>query len=215
MNLTVYTAVFGDYQGPSPPKQTGGASEYICFTDRQHAAKVPLPWKVVTVERKYSDPQRENRFYKWTPHKFLDCEYSIYIDGNISVNVNLRKLVDEYLAIHNIAFYKHPHRDCIYDEAETIINMRKDDKPVVEAHIARVRASGYPAHNGLVAGTYIFRRHTEDVARFNTAVWKAIQSGSKRDQLSINWVLWQLGMSYYEINKPWGPASGEFLYGFR
>jgi len=166
------------------------------------------------VARQFEEPRRDNRYWKYRSHE-LDAECSVYVDGNIELATDVTETCRRYLAAHDLAFYRHPERDCIYDEAAMVINMRKDRQDVVDRHVAKLAAAGYPRHNGLVTGTYIWRRDTEAVAAFNRAAWEMIATGSKRDQLSINYVLWRKGLPYHEICKPWGPRSSEFVYHFR
>ena len=51
---------------------------------------------------------------------------------------------------------------------------------------------GYPSHNGLITGMVILRRHNEeDCIKVMEDWWTEIKYGSKRDQLSFNYVAWK------------------------
>jgi hypothetical protein len=105
-----------------------------------------------------------------------------------------------YLNGLDVATFKYPStygpRDCVYQEAEACIKRRKDRPDVIEAQMARYRAEGYPEHGGLVETSVVVRTFGETVRRFNAAWWREICSGSRRDQLSFNYVAWKLDLNY-------------------
>ena len=185
MRLIVFTATIGR---PEHPLYIGGSTKYpvefIRFT------KDLLPdWP----------PARATRWPKIMPHKNFVTDYSIWIDSNISLMLDPWKIV-EYLGENDIAFFSHHWgHDCIYQEVENIITFHKDDPQRVRAQADRYRKEGYPAHNGLIWGKVIVRRHTPTVAKLNQAWWDEIVRDSHRDQLSFNYVSWKLGIPYSTI----------------
>ena len=57
----------------------------------------------------------------------------------------------------------------------------------------------YPLNNGLRSGFLIVRRHTPKIAKFNELWWNEVDRGSVRDQLSIDYALWKLGIEPVDI----------------
>lgn len=110
--------------------------------------------------------------------------------------VPLEELIDKYLGEHDIAFFKHPLRDCIYEEAEVCRQLLLDDVFIMEFQMNKYKKMGYPEHNGLIDGSIILRRHTKKIAELNTEWQRQCTSGSRRDQLSFNFVAWKLGIPY-------------------
>jgi hypothetical protein len=96
----------------------------------------------------------------------------------------------------DIAFFEHPDRNCIYAEAEFCIARKKDDPAVIESQMKRYKQDRYPANSGLVAGGIIFRKHCASTAELNESWWCEICRGSRRDQLSANYVMDKLGLKY-------------------
>jgi hypothetical protein len=56
----------------------------------------------------------------------------------------------------------------------------------------------------------ILRRHTDAIRHLNEAWWNEIVRGSRRDQLSFNYVAWKLGLRYATF--PLSLATGNGLF---
>lgn len=143
---------------------------------------------------KADNPKRESRKYKWLPHLLFNCEYSLYIDGNVRVLTDLNQLVNEYLDGYNIAAYKHRCRDCLYDEGIVCKYFGLDDINIIDNQLDRYKKDGYPVHNGMTEGNTLLRRHTDRIKRLGQFEWNQIQKGSYRDQISFNYSAWKLGI---------------------
>ena len=187
-DVTVYTAVFGNYDTLQPAKYPS-----LCFMDGQMP---PVPgWEYRTVFAG-RDPKWANRHCKLLVHEYLNTEYSIYHDGNVELLTDPSTLIEKYLKDTDITVFAHPKRDCIYDEGETCIREGKALAGPVHAQMERYRTEGYPAHNGLAACWVLIRRHTPVVKRLNELWWAEYTKGAKRDQLSFNYSCRKLGVEY-------------------
>jgi len=188
----IYTTIFGGYDDVTKPNLPTGW-DWKCFSEEN---SIPL----------YTDNTRNAKKFKVLPHRYLqDYEYSIFIDGNMYVVGNVDELIEKYLSDSNIAFFDHNKnrmdpRDCIYDEYNAIMNLGKNDPnqnfkdnpQVMYDQVKRYQDEGYPSHNGLITGMVILRRHNEkDCIRVMEDWWTEIKYGSKRDQLSFNYVAWK------------------------
>ena len=71
---------------------------------------------------------KQQRVVKICPHRYLkEYDISIWVDGNLEIVGDVRKLVDEYdLDKADLYVRVHPQRNCIYDEAEAVIHYKKD-----------------------------------------------------------------------------------------
>ena len=204
----VYTSVFGNYDNIVEQKLPAGW-DWKYFSEENSVAP-------------YSDNTRNAKIFKILPHRyFQDYEYSIFIDGNMTVKGDINKLVDEYLNDSNVAFFSHSgnsldSRNCVYDEANTIFelgekNMNltpergilnyKDNPAIIKKQIDRYQLLGYPAKNGLITGMIILRRHNEnDCIEAMEDWWSEIKYNSKRDQLSFNYVAWKNNLKFNYID---------------
>ena len=207
MKSIIYTSIFGGYDVPIEQKLPNGW-DWKCFSEENSLSL-------------YTDNTRNAKRFKVLPHRYLqDYEYSIFIDGNMKVVGNVNELVDKYLSDSNVAFFSHAQnkldpRDCIYDEAQTILdlgekNMKrspkkgvlnyKDDPEIVKRQVERYMDMHYPSHNGLITGMVILRRHNEkDCIKAMEDWWTEIKYNSKRDQLSFNYIAWKNKLKFSYI----------------
>lgn len=202
--IVVYTAAFGKSAMLVPQKKFSGI-DFICFSDIPRSVR---GWEVKVVAPPFdnSENDRNNRYYKINPHLFFgnyDC--SIYIDSNIIVMQLPEDRFQSYLSDALMVTFDHAQtisdpRDCIYEEYAALEHLNsmgrpKDDMNVIKAQIEFFKSEGYPAKNGLIKGGVLIRRHNHpDVIKAMTLWWDIIQTRSKRDQLSFNYVAWKTGL---------------------
>ena len=199
----IYTSVFGGYD--KVVEQTSSGWDWKCFSEEN---SLPI----------YEDNNRNAKRFKILPHRyFQDYEYSVFIDGNMTVRGNLDDLIDKYLSDTNVAFFSHGNnhldaRNSAYDEAQTIFdlgekNMKvspergilnyKDNPYVIQKQMERYRILRYPANDGLITGMVILRRHNEaDCIKTMEDWWTEIKYNSKRDQLSFNYCAWKNDLKF-------------------
>jgi hypothetical protein len=158
-------------------------------------------WKIRPLQFTMSDDIRINRWHKIHPHVlFPGYDESIYIDANIDVRTDI--LFDLILAddtiripIHNIS--------CIYEEAINIIKSGKDRKECVEKMLDFLKKESFPKDYGLTENCIIYRKHNnKKVIAMMNMWWELIVKFSRRDQLSLSFVLWKFNISPYSITFP-------------
>tara|TARA_R110000824_G_scaffold177283_1_gene356581 strand:- start:305 stop:991 length:687 start_codon:yes stop_codon:yes gene_type:complete len=203
----IYTSVFGGYDKIT--EQSSDGWDWKCFSEENSISI-------------YEDNNRNAKRFKVLPHRHLqDYEYSIFIDGNMTVKGNVDELIDKYLSDSNVAFFSHKNnkldsRNCAYEEAQTIFDLGeknskispergilnyKDNLYVIQKQMEKYSMLGFPKDNGLITGMVILRRHNEkDCIKTMEDWWKEIKYGSKRDQLSFNYCAWknELKFNYME-----------------
>jgi len=141
-----------------------------------------------------------------------DCEYSIYCDANFTLKAQPCQIIAENLWDgFDWAAHRHPCRDCIYAEADVILNhptmegwrnQNPKRAPVIQAEIERYRQQDFPFGAGLWANGMIVRRHTAAVARLNERWWKLYSEGGERDQLSFPVARCAEGLAVKTIDHP-------------
>jgi len=209
----IYTAIFGGKDALQDPDFQPEGFDFVCFTDNPNITSEV--WDVRRVKPISEDPVRCARQYKILPHKFLpEYEKSIWIDGNMVVTGNPDILFRKYLKEVSLGVFNHNKqvrrlwglfwvrdkdlaRDCVYDEAKDLLQKNSDgwymDNPeLIKSQVERYREEGYPEHNGLTVTRVLFRKHMEEsLQEVMEAWWQELVKGSRRDQLSFNYVMWR------------------------
>lgn len=186
MDVLVYSAVFGNYDAVREPLEPG---RYLLITDE----RAPWGWREQKETRSLT-PRRTARYWK-TKGMPDDHDFTIWLDGNVQLTVEPRRLVQKWLidTRADIALFKHPGHDCLYQEARQCWKKMKDHKKVIDEQMDRYRRKGFPYKFGLGETTVLARRNTPAVRRFNDYWWSEIRKGSVRDQLSFDYVRWLFG----------------------
>lgn len=189
----VYTAVFGGYDQLIEPVCQDERIRYVCFTD-DPTMNCP-GWEIRCVEREFEDSVLESRKYKLLPHRFFSSEYSIWMDANIQWKRNPLEYINTYMGNTNAIFIPHGERDCIYEEAACCIAAHRDKTDNLVRQIKAYYEERCPEHVGLFAGGMIARRHQEsDILQFDEEWWKEFTAYSRRDQISLGYLLWKKNM---------------------
>lgn len=200
-NITVITSICGGKDGLFEGNKKGDAKWYA-FLDHT-MMKASSDWKIYPAYIRFSSPRRNSRVPKILSHQFCDTKYSIWIDGNIKLLVTPEYLVDKYLKDHDIAVFKHPNRNCIYDEAMVCAKARLDDPEVIIEQVAKYEKEGFPKKNGQGECGMIIRRHTPKIEMFNNLWWSEYCRHSVRDQISFMYAVDKLGIRVNFIDEPY------------
>jgi hypothetical protein len=165
MKIIAYTAISGDY-----PKR----DDIPCFTG----------------EGIFTLGVMEAKIYKILPHLFLDCDISIWMDGNIFLKQDPEFYVNTLLGNADIACFTHPYRNSIHQEFDVLIlqDSRFRD-PIIQKKLILQQAFYKERKLGLGIGLYecgfIIRRHTPEVISLCETWWAEISRWSFRDQVSF------------------------------
>ncbi len=215
--LSVYTAIAAGYDTLKPqPAEAVGNGELVAFLDDGTAAAYrqrSRAWRIAPLAPEQADPHRAARFPKINAHLALPASgYSLWIDASIGIvcPFPLARLVELFLRDCDICLFRHYARRSVYEEAEACKAHGLDRAEVIDEQMARYRAEGLPEDTGLVEAPVILRRHTPAIRRLNEAWWAEVTAGSRRDQLSFNYVTWKLGLRYATF--PLSLAAGNGLF---
>jgi hypothetical protein len=216
--FAVYTAITQNYDTLKPqPPQAIESSELLAFLDPDTAAACAghsRGWRIAAFDPPAGDGHRGARYPKINAHLVLpDAEYSLWIDASIGIvcPFPLRRLVELFLGDCDLCVFRHYARRSIYEEAEACIAYGLDRPEIIEAQMARYRSEGLPATTGLIEAPVLLRRHTKAIRALNEAWWAEIVQGSRRDQLSFNYVAWKLGLRYETFPLSLATANGLFV----
>jgi hypothetical protein len=197
--LVVYTCITGGYDIPleSP---WALRCPHLCFTDAPRLRSAT--WTHVPLQDGEDlDLVRRARRPKLLPHRYLeDFDVSIWIDASAGLLVDPVELARSSLGDASIAIPRHPARDCVYREIDTCVALRKDAESTLRAQGRTYRDAGLPERNGLWEATIIVRRHHDPhVVEAMEAWWDELQRGSRRDQVSLPWIVWKTGLRIHPL----------------
>ncbi|WP_072037399.1 glycosyltransferase domain-containing protein [Escherichia coli] len=211
----VYTAIFGGYDNLIDPKEIDKSVDYICFTDDKNIKS--HIWNVIYIKTdEESDKAKLNRHYKFFPHLyFSEYEESLYLDGNIEiVSERISEAFDIALNDSDISIPRHTERNCIYEEANTCLELGKGNSEKIKEQIEFYKHSDYPENNGLFENNVIFRKHnTQAIIKLMEEWHDAISIFSARDQLSLCFLMWK--NSIYCKEFLWGPKKSNRFFKIR
>lgn len=198
--LALYTAIFGGYDQFVQPHQ--GDYDFYLFSDVEMGAG----WGTFRkIKPEFEDPTRDARRVKVLSHRMLpEYEYTLWVDGCIRVrSIDPEALIEKWLGGKDLATFKHPDRDCLYQEAAILAHFRRDKGSVIQAQIERYRELGFPPGKGLAETAVVLRKNTPKAALFNDIWWNEIVHGSRRDQVSFPVAAWLSRLDYALMEGPY------------
>ena len=105
----------------------------------------------------------------------------------------------------DIYFFEHPDRNCIYSEVLAVIKYRKEKSGVAFKIQKRYKKLKFPSKYGLSENCMIVRKHNKkNCIILMEKWWEQIKKYSKRDQLSLSYVLWKTRIKIKYFSKQFG-----------
>jgi hypothetical protein len=197
--VVMYTAITNNYDILKEVNYPSPDIDYIAFTDNKDLKS--KTWKIIYLENLVMDSHIKTvKYYKMLPHIFLPhYQYSIWIDGSMKIRQDIQPLLEQ-LYQYPLTVFKHPERNCIYQEMEACRMWNLDNEFTMRKQMDLYRSKGYPKDNGLISSGVLLRQHNHPhVIKVMEDWWEEIFSHSKRDQLSFNFVAWKNGIDYQTL----------------
>lgn len=214
MRAAVITAIYDDYDELKPALQQDGDDEvdFVCVSDV--AQDKSLGWRIVHESRVGVHPNRAAKSAKMCPWRYTDAGASVWVDA--SFRITSPRFVQEVLAYANpLAQFRHPWRDCIFEEAEESLQLAKyaDEHVAIQWQVAAYQLANHPEHWGLWAGGVVAREHTWMMHQLGSAWLEECTKFSYQDQISEALVLRMLGLRPTELpgdhfHNPWLAYEG-------
>ncbi len=205
MKCVVYTAIYGEKDTLKDPLVINPNVDYLCFTDNKNIKS--NVWKIIHHPAIHTDPVRSAKIFKVKPHEFLsDYDISLWVDANFLIKTDLQTFFQksDFLSKAGMMLFQHDQgRNCIYDEANTIMQDRKDDPALVTAQMNKYREEKFPPQHGLSANSIMLKKHNDSaIIALGDKWWSEIQQYSRRDQLSLYYCIWKLDIRHYLLKFP-------------
>jgi len=189
MKALVYTAVFGGYDAPKTHVPQSIQVDYVYFNEA-HCPYLPAHIRDL-------HPRLIAKYFKLQPYvmpAYRNYDYVVWIDGSGTLLSpdSLTALISYCKS--GYAVFRHPNRDCIYDEADFCKDFEKYRSQPIEQQVDAYRRDGYPPHNGLYACGVIVRDTKKDFTSVDSDWLTENLKWSYQDQLSFPYILWKRGM---------------------
>jgi len=210
MKIAVYTFISGQYDTLKPfNKDYNKEADFYFFTDCPQAIESGQ-YEIVIVPIEKGKERYIARHHKMSSHTlFPNYDYTIWLDGSVTLQSNPKELVDKYLNNRDVAAFKYPDEDCIYIYADKCGKTGRMTISSLTPHMEFYRSEGFPEHAGLCEMRILLRKNTEQIKELNELWFETYKKWLTCDQLCFNYVLWKLRIEYNTV--PWG--SDEFGLG--
>lgn len=201
MRKVIFTSIVGNEYNLNEPIRTSKGWDYLCFTDRTDLKSDV--WEIINIDdyfqldsnpRKFTDRQK-SRIPKIL---FNDAKYSVYIDAKFRpvtyLNVFLNKTVDSC----DIGLLHHFKRSSIYEEMDEVVRLGIERKTNLVQQRYKYINEDFPGwllndtgEKILYAPGIMVRKHTKKMEKFQELWWEEYMSGTERDIISLNYILWR------------------------
>lgn len=180
-DLTVVTAITAnkDYLRDQPEYP---GVQYVAFTKQKSET-----WRTRKPYEKFKDAVMNAKIHKILTHKYIDTDYIVWMDGNINLKQDPHKLI-KLMGNNDYAFFKHPGRNCIYEEAIACVQYGKGKVGDYAEQIkdySNPDKYDVPENIGLFEMTCFIRKNNPHTNEMFEKWWAEICRYSNRDQISL------------------------------
>jgi hypothetical protein len=198
LRVCVYTCLIGSTELLN--EQSVAASSdipFICLSDNPDRRSET--WEVRPVSPLFEmDLVRSQRALKLLPHKYLpDFDASLYIDNGVLLSKAPEDLIAEHFPASGFCLPEHSFRSTVVDEFLAVSDHGLDDPSRIFEQLNQ-----YSLHDPEVLQekpywtAILLRDHRNPAVRGALELWWAhVQRYSRRDQLSLNYVLRRCGLT--------------------
>jgi hypothetical protein len=192
-----YTAIIGGYDDLPEIARRAPDSELVVFTDTPAALPRDTGWTIVPIRPFFTDNKITSGFIKSNPHLLFGAEaVTLWLDASLAAVDTAALFAALEAAEGPVLTLDHTQRDTVAAEVERVIAMRVERDGIARAHLARIRAAGFPDDRGLSALMMLGRDLRDPRTRLlDEAWWGCIATGVRRDQLSFDYALWAAGIA--------------------
>ncbi|WP_298236986.1 glycosyltransferase domain-containing protein [uncultured Algibacter sp.] len=190
LKIAIFTAVYGGKDKLKEPfkfKKNENIDYFLITDDRVIESKF---YQVIYKEPFVDDITKNARYYKIIGlDLFNEYDYVIWHDANIQMNHDEIPNLLSFASKNSFAFYCHPVRNCIYDEAIKCIKLEKDYPYKLLKQVLKYFLKGVKNNDGLFATGLYVRNNQFINVDFINQWWIETKNYSRRDQISLSYCL--------------------------
>lgn len=201
--IAAYTCVIGDYDDILEPHGQSELFDFYLISDKAPTEGSRYMWidiKEVVPEDIMGDYTRMNRYCKINAHKiFPNYRRSLYYDGNVELTEDMTHFFDS-LPKTRIGVTTRNIWGCIYEEAMTLIEQRRDLPEKVYEQVKGYWLEGFPKGFGMGLNNILVREHNHPICKkIMEQWWSEVKNKCRRDQISLPYVLWKNGFTMKDL----------------
>ncbi len=234
MKIVVYTALFGDIDPLwSVCPKARGEAEHVCYTGTQlqevglwggsdkpemlpGTEKTPgIPtWRFEHYDGAGMTYRRKARRVKTMIHELEpEADIWIWLDANVRLLIPPEEAVRRWLGDGDLAIFNHPDRKCLYSEARFCAQKGKDASATLEAQAKWYKKQGMPVDWGLAETRCVIQRNTDAMCDLGDRWWHEIEKRSVRDQVSLPFICWKMGIRWSVIpGRAWVKSTNDAFW---
>lgn len=200
--IAFFSAISDHYDSVKTPLFIQDDADYYLFSDTEQVET--SVWKIKPCLYEDSDKVRTCRYVKTHPYVLLaQYEVAVWIDSNITLSGDFSEEIQKFIDSGKpIGAVYHPYRNNIYDEAKAVSALGIDDKTVIKNQVQRYKQLGFAHHDLIESNILFFNLKHPKTKIILSDWWTEINQFSKRDQLSLNFVLWKNDEDWFKIAPP-------------
>lgn len=194
----VYTALVGQYEALNEqPVARESGLPFICFTDDPSLRSET--WEMRPIDLLFRlDAVRSQREVKLRPHRYLpEFSSSLYIDNSVILTEVPERVFERYAPASGLALVQHSYRPSVVDEFHAVHEAGFDDSARILEQLNHYALSRPEVlEQRPFWGGIQIRDHDNQAVRDVLDVWRShVLRYSRRDQLSVNYVMAELGFA--------------------
>lgn len=192
----IITANIGNRDRLWPISNKFDSCDYLYFTDSPENADgwdTRESFQFSTIDG-FSDRRNAKLYKVLAPVMFPGYDYIVWHDSHKLLIVDPPSIIEEY-GDFDLLLFKHPERDCVYDEMTHVANLgrRLDVFENIHNQYKFYESCGMPKKYGLHEMTMFIAKPSNNVKQLMLMWWEQICKFGSRDQFSFEYCLWKLG----------------------
>jgi hypothetical protein len=213
MKIAFYTAIYGDYDILKPPinKESKNQIDYFIFKDNE----VKIDGFKSLVLSKFTNKSNswKARYAKLNAHKYLlEYDYLVWFDGSFQIDEKeILNLIRDNQNV-DLFLFKHPTRNCAYKEIAACYLSFKESTIKLFLQNLLYRIRGFRKDSGLYATGIFIRKYSTQTNVFFEEWFKHVHYLSKRDQISLPFVLEKHKLKLLVLSKNIYDSSLGYFY---
>ncbi|NIK92529.1 DUF616 domain-containing protein [Mangrovimonas sp. CR14] len=201
LEVAIFTAIFGGKDCVKDPLNyvENEHIDYFLITDDQELRS--NCYNIIHKKPIYDDITKNARYYKILGlEAFKNYDYVIWHDANMQINHEEVPNLLKFVSKNGLAFFDHPERDCVYDEAIKCIKLEKDYPHQLLKQVLKYFLKGVKNNKGLFATGLFVRNNKFNNEDFLKSWWFETKTFSRRDQISLSYCLKKFQIIPIRIN---------------